>query len=177
MKTSDCFSPGFIIKPHGLKGGITAKITLKNPDALAGMDVLFIEKAGQLVPFAMESISFKDTTAYIKFEDIHSQEEAAAFKGLKLFLPSDLFAHLVPDDSGTIIGYKVEDELAGYIGKITEIMQAGPQETLIIENEKVEILIPFVPHMVVLTDHVLRTVFTRCPEGLIDLYLTGGEDE
>lgn len=171
MKTSDCFSPGFIIKAHGLKGAVTAKITLKNPGVLQGLDIFFLEVRGQLVPFPVESISLKESTAYIKFEGVDTTEQSEALKSAKLYLPISLMPPVSDDDSSLLVGYTVMDEIKGNLGKVKEIMQAGPQETLIVEHPETDILIPFVPQIVIKTDHPARILHTRCPEGLVDLYL------
>lgn len=171
MKASDCFSPGFIVKAHGLKGGVMGKFTVKNPSDYSGLDVLFIEQRGQLVPFLIESISFKEDTVYIKFEGVENSEEASALRSAKLFLPAELAPETSEDDPNLLINYRLVDTNFGDIGFIREFMMAGSQETLIVENEKTDILIPFVPEIIQKIDHKLRSVFSDCPEGLIDMYL------
>lgn len=171
MKASDCFSPGFIVKPHGLKGGVTAKLTVKQPQAYGGLDALFLEQRGQLVPFLVESISIKENLAYIKLEGIDTQEQAMELRSAKLYLPADMAPKIDVDDPSMTIGYAVHDEHFGNLGPVLEIMTVGPQDTLVIGHEKTDVLIPFVPQMIVGIDHKTRTVKTNCPEGLIDMYL------
>lgn len=172
MKASDCFSPGFIVKPHGLKGGVVAKLTVKSPKAYEGLDALFLEQKGQLVPFVIESFSVKDTTAYIKFDGIDNSEQALELRYAKLFLPASMAPEISDDDPSLTVGYTVQDTISGNLGIVREIMMAGSQETLVIDHEKTEILIPFVPQMVTKIDHKTRIVHTNCPEGLIDMYLS-----
>jgi 16S rRNA processing protein RimM len=171
MKASDCFSPGFIVKPHGLKGAVVVKFTVKNPASFSGLDAFFLEQRGQLVPYIIESFSVKDSTAYIKFEGVENSEQALELRYVKLFLPADMAPETSADDPALTIGYQVHDAVSGDLGKIREIMKAGPQETMIIEHEKTDVLIPFVPQMVTKIDHKTRIVHTNCPEGLIDMYL------
>lgn len=171
MKASDCFSPGFIVKPHGLKGGVVAKFTVKNPKNYEGLDALFIEQRGQLVPYLLESFSVKDSTVYLKLEGIDTPGQAQELRSAKLFLPADMAPETSNDDPSLTIGYTLHDETYGNLGPIREIMLAGPQETLVVAHEKTDVLIPFVPQLVTGIDHKTRTVHTRCPEGLIDMYL------
>lgn len=171
MKASDCFSPGFIVKPHGLKGGVVAKFTVKEPKAYNGLDALFIEQKGQLVPYLVESFSVKDSTVYIKFEGIETAEQAMALRHAQLFLPADMAPETSEDDPALTIGYTLRDEKYGDLGPIREVMMAGSQETLIVGHEKTDVLIPFVPQMIKGIDHKTRTVHCHCPEGLIDMYL------
>lgn len=171
MKASDCFSPGFIVKPHGLKGAVVAKLTVKSPQAYGGLEALFLEQRGQLVPYSVESISIKDTTAYIKLEGVENSDQALALRHATLYLPAELAPETDEDDPALVIGYTFHDSEFGSIGKIREMMMAGTQETLIIEHEKTDVLIPFVPEIITKIDHKTRTVHAHCPEGLIDMYL------
>lgn len=172
MKASDCFSPGFIVKPHGLKGGVVAKFTVKNPESYGGVEAMFIEQRGQLVPFLVASFSAKENTVYIKFDGLDTAEQAALLRYAKLYLPAAMAPEIASDDPSLTIGYTVTDELSGILGPVKEVMMAGSQETLVIGHEKTDVLIPFVPQMVTNIDHKTRTVHTRCPEGLIDMYLS-----
>lgn len=171
MKASDCFSPGFVIKPHGLKGAVMAKLSVKEPSVYAGLETFFVEKSGHLVPYMVESFSLKGDTAYVKFEGIENSEDAALLRLSKLYLPVEMAPEQSENDPMLTIGYMLTDEIAGDIGKIREVMMAGTQETLVISHEITDVLIPFVPQIVVKIDHKNRVVHTRCPEGLIDMYL------
>lgn len=172
MKASDCFSPGFIVKPHGLKGGVVAKLTVKAPQSYSGLDALFLEQRGQLVPFMVESFSVKENIAYIKFDGVNTSEQALELRYAKLYLPADMAPEISDNDPSLTIGYAVHDERFGNLGPIREIMMAGSQETLVIGHEKTDVLIPFVPQMITKVDHKTRTVHSNCPEGLIDMYLS-----
>ena len=171
MKASDCFSPGFIVKPHGLKGGVVAKFTVKNPQSYEGLDALFLEQKGQLVPYLVESLSVKDTTVYLKLEGVNNSEQAMELRSVKLYLPAEMAPETSASDPALTIGYTLQDSQHGKVGKITEVMMAGSQETLIVETEQTDVLIPFVPEIVTSVDHKARAVYTNCPEGLIDMYL------
>ncbi len=171
MKASDCFSPGFIIKPHGLKGSVTAKFTAKGIPFPQTGEVLFLNQKSQAVPFLIESCSSKGDILYLKLEGINTPEMAESLKGAAILLPPGVEPKVSADSSERIVGYSVEDENSGILGRISEILQSGSQETLSVAGEKGEILIPFViPQVVTEIDHQAQKVFTRCPEGLLDLF-------
>lgn len=171
MKARDCFSPGFIIKPHGLKGAVTAKITAKGVDIPQAGDTLFLEQKTQAVPFVVENCSSKGSTLYLKLEGIDTPEMAETLKGSSILLPPGSTPRLFADSAERLIGYTVRDEAAGILGPVIEILHAGSQETLKVKGEKGEILIPFViPEVITHIEHVPKIVFTRCPEGLLDLF-------
>ena len=171
MKASDCFSPGFIIKPHGLKGSVTAKIKVAPRVFPKSGEVLFLERNGQAVPFLIESISAKGDLLYIKLDGINTPEQAESLKKSIILLPREMEPKHSPDSSERMVGYEVVDELSGLLGIVTEVLASGTQETLCIKGEKNEILIPFViPQVVYKINHGERKIFTRCPEGLLALF-------
>lgn len=171
MKASDCFSPGFIIKPHGLKGAVTAKIKVKPLHFPKSGEVLFLDRQGNAVPFLIESLSAKGDLLYLKLEGIDTPEQAESLKGSSLLLPREMEPKHSPDSSDRIVGYEVIDEDSGMLGRVTEVLASGTQETLCIKGEKNEILIPFViPQVVYQINHAERKILTRCPEGLLELF-------
>jgi 16S rRNA processing protein RimM len=171
MKASDCFSPGFIIKPHGLKGSLTAKIKEAPLLFPKSGEILFMEQNGQAVPYLIENFSSKGDIVYLKLEGIDTPEQAESLKGTRLLLPREMEPKQAPDSSDRIIGYEVVDEESGLLGTVIEVLASGTQETLCVKGEKHEILIPFViPQVVYQINHGECKIFTRCPEGLLDLF-------
>jgi 16S rRNA processing protein RimM len=171
MKASDCFSPGFIIKPHGLKGSITAKIKEAPRLFPKAGEVLFIERNGQTVPYMIENFSVKGDIIYLKLEGIDTPELAESLKGASLLLPREMAQKHSPDSPDRMVGYEVIDEESGLLGTLTDVLSSGTQETLCIKGKKNEILIPFViPQVVYQINHGERKIFTRCPDGLLALF-------
>ena len=52
------------------------------------LEAVFVEVAGELIPFAIRSVNIKSNTlAYVQLEDVNSEEEAVALTGKSLYLP------------------------------------------------------------------------------------------
>ena len=73
------------------------------------LESVFVQQGQQLVPFFIESISLRSEKAIVAFEDIHSIEQAAPLKGLKLFLPLAVLPELKGDEFylHDLIGFKL----------------------------------------------------------------------
>jgi len=59
MQKSECFSLGKITKPHGLKGEVTIWLDVDVPENYIGLDALFLEIKGQLVPYIIEELQVR----------------------------------------------------------------------------------------------------------------------
>ncbi|MFP4090787.1 MAG: ribosome maturation factor RimM, partial [Cyclobacteriaceae bacterium] len=71
-----------------------------------------------------------------------------------------------------IIGFRIEDELLGTLGSVKDVYEAGPQTLLAMDYQQQEVLIPLTDEIVTKVDKAQQTVYTRLPEGLLDIYLS-----
>jgi len=173
MNIKDLINIGSIQKTHGTQGEVQVFFDFDMPDELEDIRALFILITPNKVPFMIEEFSFiSSNQAYIKFEDINSNEEARQFVGNTLLIPKEMLPN--PDGdfySQEIIGYEVSDKNKGLIGNIKEILKYPSQEILqIMYNEK-EILIPISEALITEINHNKKIVYVNTPDGLIDIYL------
>src|SRR5690349_4976643 len=86
MDAREGYKIGYVMKTHGLKGEVTVALLAECPD-LAGVDTLYLERRQQLVPYFVQSVSFKSDKAFVKLEDVDTLENAEELKGSSIFLP------------------------------------------------------------------------------------------
>jgi 16S rRNA processing protein RimM len=127
-----------------------------------------------LVPFFIETASLhKNDFLRVRFEDVTTEEEAEALLGNDLYLPLSM----LPKLSGNkfyfheVIGFEVEDQRLGVVGKIQSINDSTAQPLFEVLNGGVEILIPMIDHFLVQIDRENKKVVMNLPEGLIEMYL------
>jgi 16S rRNA processing protein RimM len=127
-----------------------------------------------LVPFFIESSSLhKNDFLRIRFEDVTTEEEAEALLGNDIYLPLSM----LPKLSGNkfyfheVIGFEVEDQRLGVVGKIQSVNDSTAQPLFEVLNGEVEILIPMIDHFLVKIDRENKKVVMNLPEGLIEMYL------
>src|SRR5436190_16825963 len=124
MDINACYKIGYILKPHGLKGGVSMSLDADAPEHLEDVKIFFLEKNSRLVPQFMESISVRGDKAFVKFEDVDSPEAAQSISKSAVYLPKS-----TREKSGRgefyddeIIGFEVEDKLLGDLGTIVEVV-------------------------------------------------------
>jgi len=175
MKKNDCFELGHITKARSFKGEVIVYLDTDHPEEYVELESVFVELNEQLIPFFIEQIRpHKKNQIRVKFEGIGSEEDAQVVLKKKLYLPLSLLPELNEQDfyHHDVVGFKVEDKRHGNIGVITDIVESKVNPIFKIEHsEGQEILIPVADEFIDKIDKNKRTIFTNCPEGLIDLYL------
>jgi 16S rRNA processing protein RimM len=169
MRIEDCFKIGYISKTHGLKGEVTA--VFENEFDLEEVKSLFLEFSGNLVPYFVEKVTGKGTKPFLKLEGINSQTQAAEIKGCHLYLPKssrpELKRGLFYDDE--IVGFQVEDEIAGVLGTVTEVQSSGANRLLAFSYNHKEILVPINSPFIKSVNKSQKTIKLILPDGYLDI--------
>jgi len=173
MKKSDCFELGYITKPHGLGGELSAVFDVDDLQLYAELKAVLVDIKGTLVPYEIARLEFMDKKIIIKFEGIDSIEKANELKSKTLYLPLSQLPKLKEGQFyyHEIIGYQVQDAVQGLIGKVKVVYTLPGQDLIAIDHQGVEIMTPINDDFIVRVDHVTKTIFTNLPDGLIDIYL------
>lgn len=180
MTVDDCYQLGYVVKTHGLKGELQIYLDVDSPNQYRNLESVFVLNGQRLVPFFIESISFNGAKAIVAFEDLHELSEAQALKGKEIYLPLSALPKLKGNEFylHEIVGFQLIDSLSDKtVGKIENVIESGPQLLLSVVTEGgIEILIPYVKSLLTKLDRVEKIIALQVPEGLLDVYL-GGEDE
>ncbi|WP_316929035.1 ribosome maturation factor RimM [Nitritalea halalkaliphila] len=70
-----------------------------------------------------------------------------------------------------LVGFEVQDEQHGSIGTVDALYDLQTQNLLGVTYRGKEVLIPITDGILIRVDQRERKVYTRLPEGLLDLYL------
>ncbi len=174
MRKDECFYLGKIAKKFSFKGEVLAYLDTDEPELYENLESVFVECNKHLVPFFIETSSLhKNDFLRVRFEDVTTEEEAEALLGNDLYLPLSM----LPKLSGNkfyfheVIGFEVEDQRLGVVGKIQSVNDSTAQPLFEVLNGAVEILIPMIDHFLVKIDRENKKVVMNLPEGLIEMYL------
>ncbi|MDX1279300.1 ribosome maturation factor RimM [Oceanihabitans sediminis] len=174
MKKEECFFLGKIVKKYSFKGEVLAKLDTDEPELYDGLESVFIDLKGNLVPFFIEHAQLhKSELLRIQFEDVVTEEDADALLKSDLYLPLSFLPKLADDKFyfHEIIGFSVIDENFGEVGEITGVNDTTAQALFEIDRDGTEILIPINDHFIKKVDKENKTILVDTPEGLIDLYV------
>lgn len=173
MKAEDCFRIGSILKTKGLKGEMQLYVDFDN---LADISIsnIFIDIAGKLVPYFVESIKYaQKNVAYLYLEDIDTIEKAAVLVKKDVYLSNKLKPKKKKSDFTLkdLKGFTAVDENEGELGEIIAIHEYPQQLIAAVNYKNCEVLFPLNEEIIKGIDVVKEIVLVDLPEGLLDIYL------
>ncbi|RAR50351.1 ribosome maturation factor RimM [Flavobacterium lacus] len=174
MRKEECFYLGKIAKKFSFKGEILVYLDTDEPELYENMESVFVELNKNLVPFFIENSSLhKNDFLRVKFEDVETEEDADAIMGCELYLPLSFLPKLEGNQFyyHEVIGFEVEDQRLGVVGKIVSINDSTAQPLFEVLNGNVEMLIPMIDQFLVKIDRGNKKVVMNLPEGLVEMYL------
>ena len=173
MKIQDCFRIGSVLKTKGLKGEMQLYVDFDGLEDV-DFDAIFIEIAGKLAPFFVESIKYGNgNQAYLYLEDVDTVEKAAPLVKKDIYLPNKL-KPVKGEEEFTLFdleGFTVIDENEGQLGVITEINEYPQQLVATVTYKGCEVLFPLNEEIITGIDVVKEILSVDLPEGLLDIYL------
>lgn len=179
MKKSECYSAGFVRRTSGLKGEVVIQLDVDDPARYRALDAVFLDINGTLTPFFITHTRLLNNNLTVAFEDVSTPAAAEALVGCEAFLPLAALPKL--DDKQfyfhEIPGFAVIDAAKGNIGEAVTVIDRLQQPVLQVGAGRHEILIPLAPGVVQKVDRQARELHIAAPEGLIDIYLSSGNDE
>lgn len=169
MKIEDCFKVGYVSKTHGLAGEVTVNTLPECPD-LSSIQSVFLEKGGNLVPYFIRSVSIKGDKAFVKFEDVDSIDKASELKGASLYLGKSERPRLARGEfyNDEVVGFDIVEN-DNELGKVTDIMEAGPNRFLVLDHNGKEVLIPINGPFIKSINKSKKRVTVDLPEGFLDI--------
>jgi 16S rRNA processing protein RimM len=174
MNFEGYFYLGKIAKLHGYKGEVSLFLDVTNPADYNKLKRVFVDVDGVLIPFFIDQLKPKNKGFIaVKFQDIN--EEIAAKKLLKksIYLPEDELAELSDTSfyDHEISGFKVYDQIKGFIGIVDTVIDLTANPLLRIEFNTNEILVPIFDGLIKNVDRDKKELHIQAPDGLIDLYI------
>ena len=180
MTKDDCYLLGYIVKTHGTKGQLVFHLDVDYPEEYEGLESVFLETKGELIPYFVESFNLqKKGRAIVQLEGLDTMEKALALVGTSLFMPLDTLEELDNEQFyyHEIQGFEVLDQNLGTLGTIREVYSVATQNLIALDYQGSEVLIPIVEGIVLKADRQQKQVLVNLPEGLLEVYTGGGDDE
>jgi 16S rRNA processing protein RimM len=173
MVKSDCYFLGSVTKLHGYSGELTVFLDVDTPENYKALKSVLIEINGDLVPFFVQQVTFKNSTVVLKLEDINTLEQAAVLVHCDLYLPLSS----LPALSGKrfyfheVIGFEVIDLIEGSLGPISKILDLPKQAVIELHCKGKEVLIPITDAIIDSVDREHKKLFVQLPDGLLAVYM------
>ncbi|HET9486178.1 MAG TPA: ribosome maturation factor RimM [Chryseosolibacter sp.] len=171
MNIDTCYKIGFIMKPHGLKGEVTISLDPEAPEDFSSVETIFVAVGERLLPYFIQAISLKGSKAFLKLEDVNTAEEAQDISKSALYLPKSSRPKSGRGEfyDDEVIGFDVEDTAVGLLGKITDIVQAGPNKLLSVDFQGKEVLVPLNSPFIGSINKSRKKITVTLPDGFLDI--------
>lgn len=156
---------GMILKPHGIMGEVTCSFSSEIDFENTEFFILCVD--GIFVPFYVDSYRGKKSdTMILKFDGVNSEEEAKSFVGADIYLPCSF----LDDEEQNLtyhyfVGFTVEDRILGTIGEIDDVDDATENVLFVVGDKLIPVVMDFIEDV----DHSQKILYTRLPEGLLEL--------
>ena len=169
MLKDSCFQIGFIQRTHGLKGELTCVIEAELPEA--DFTSVFVEIDNRLIPYFIKSLSLQGSRSLMCLDDVETVEQARQLVGKALYLQKTLRPRLGRGEfyDDEITGFAVNDEVTGDLGKVREIIDAGPNKLIAVDNGVKEVLIPVNGPFIKSINKSRKSIIVELPDGFLDL--------
>ncbi len=157
---------GRVLRPHGLHGEVRIEIHTDYPERFALHKWLYLGPAH--VPYALQSCRFHQGAVLLKFAGIEDRAVAETLRGQWVWIPRE---EAVPLEEGECYQYQMYDLQVWTVegeelGRVTEIIEAGPHDVYVVQGTKGEVLLPDIEEVVVKVDVQARRMLVRLIEGL-----------
>jgi 16S rRNA processing protein RimM len=157
---------GKLRKPHGLQGELVMEVWTEFPERLERGRTVFVGPENK--PFLVRSVRQKTNSLLVAFQDIHDSEQAGSLRNQWVFVRADQVPPLSDGEyyHHQIVGLQVISESEKNLGVVTDILETGSNDVLIVHSELgQDILLPF-------TDEVILHVDLE--GGIINVHLLPG---
>lgn len=177
MTLDECFELGFIVKPHALKGQMSAQLDVDDAatyDKLKTVYLALPTAPTKLLPYQVERVNPQiGLRVLLKLRGIDRIEEAEPLRGAKLWLPLSELPELGDTQFyfHDVIGFQVIDEKEGALGVVENFYELPQQDVLAMRYKGQEVLLPVVDELVSHADMEKKQLFVNMPEGLLDIYM------
>ncbi|WP_428328051.1 ribosome maturation factor RimM [Mucilaginibacter sp.] len=173
MTTEECFRVGSILKTKGLKGELHIYTDFDGIEDIKFKSI-FVETAGKLVPYFVDSIKYlQKNAAYLVLEDVDTIEKASMLLKKNIYLPNKLKPKKKKAEFTLmdLKGFTAIDDNEGELGIITDIHEYPQQLIATVTFKNCEVLFPLNEEIIKGIDVVKEILRVDLPEGLLDIYL------
>jgi len=170
---------GKITKLFSFKGELVFFFDVDDVSEYYDIENVFIDINGDVIPFFIERINFKNNNATVKLQDIDTESDAKRMLNAKLYMPISTLPKLEGNKFyyHEVIGFDVFDATDGRVGVIESINDQAAQALFEIKDGYTEILLPIVDDFIESIDRENKRVNVKFPDGLLDIYRDTTEEE
>jgi 16S rRNA processing protein RimM len=164
--------PAFLVigklrRPHGVSGELLMEVFTDFPERIQPGSLVYTGEAQ--LPMRVRSRRFHQAGMLIAFEGYLDSESVQELRNCLVYVPKEDRPSLPEGDyyHHQILGLNVVDEAGAQLGKVTEILETGANDVLVIALEKGGVmLLPYIDSTVRAIDLPARKMVVRLLAGI-----------
>lgn len=163
MPPDDLVGMGYVMGAFGIRGWVKIHANTEYPDSLFDYAHWWLKLHGvwKAVPLLDGAVHTKALVA--KFDGINDRDSAALLRGAEIAISRALMPE--PEEDAyywtDLIGLTVVNAAQETLGQVTQLLETGANDVLVVQNKEGERLIPFVAAVVQDVDLTSRTIWVN----------------
>jgi 16S rRNA processing protein RimM len=141
---------GKITGVHGVRGMLKALPYADQPQDLLHYPIWMLKHRQKTTPFTLEKAQiYQEKGLLLKLKGIDSPENGRLWVGAEIYIDRDLMPDLAQGHYwADLEGLEVYTVEGAYLGRVSHLFETGANDVLVVKNDGQELLIPYVPHVI-----------------------------
>ncbi|MHB8807692.1 MAG: ribosome maturation factor RimM [Anaerolineaceae bacterium] len=155
---------GKIRKPHGVRGELSVAVLTEFPERIKPGKIVFVGE--RKIEQQIETIRFQNDGLLIKFNGINDRDEAGLFRNELIYIQAANLPKLEENEYyyHDLLNMQVKTEEGELLGSVSEILETGANEVLVVTQEEKEYLFPFIKQVVLVVDKEENVILIKKQE-------------
>lgn len=160
---------GRVSRAHGLKGEVSMEIMTDFPERFETAEWFYIGNEQEAAPYRLESYRWHQQKLLLTLAGVTNRAEAEQLTGQFVQIPVE---EAMPLEDGNfylfqLIGLEAVTTTHERLGCVTNILETGANDVLVIQNDEREVLLPDIPDVVKSIDLERKLIIVELIDGLI----------
>lgn len=158
---SNLVEMGHVASAFGIQGWVKIKVATEYADSLESYPQIYLKmKDGAIVSKKIEKSYARDGLFHAKLEGINDRDVAFALRGAVVMVSRAEFPQTDEDEYYWVdlIGCQVSNVQGEELGTVTDLMETGAHDVLVVQAAETERLIPFVAQYILKVDMATKTI-------------------
>lgn len=163
---------GRILKPVGLQGEVKVALLTDFPERFDELrEVMVLTTKQERLNFEISRVRHSLPFVYLSFVGLTGPSKVDALRGGVLQIPESDRVALTEGSyfHSDLIGMDVYTKGGTFVGNVSEILETGSNDILVVKHEKGESLIPAIKKFIQIVDMDRKQIWIDPIEGLLDL--------
>ena len=167
---SQCVEVGTIARPHGKEGEVLVNSKNIVQEDFKDLPYVFFCLQERLVPFFIQSVTLKNNSVFIQFEDIQTMGKAELYAGTKIYIEADENDAEDESEDLKLEGYTVIDATTRKeIGVIQNVIAYSMNIVLDVKkSDGNSVLLPLADELVKECDEAEKKLVLTIADGLLE---------